>query len=264
VPFVITYHPALSNLSNIVREHWPTIQKHPELCQIFKEPPVLAFRKPKSLKDILVRADISPRSAYNGQCQKCDSRRCMTCKNIQCTQKCSSTHTGEEFIIYCNANCKTENIIYLLEFAICGLQYIGETKQLLSKRLNGHRNDAHCKPDIPLSRHLRSTGHHHSFDKLKVTIIVHNPTWDDKSREERESFGIRKPKTYHRMESMRKSNILSWLLFLLVSSGRNRTYSLFNWPNVYIPHCGGPFLNEFGYHTVFKNIFDSAIWYINQ
>jgi hypothetical protein len=77
VSFVITYHPALSNLSNIVREHWTTIQKHPELCKIFKEPPVLAFRKPKSLKDILVGADISPRSAYNGQCQKCDSRRCM-------------------------------------------------------------------------------------------------------------------------------------------------------------------------------------------
>ena len=48
VLFVITYYPGLSNLSNIVREHWTTIQKHPELCKIFKEPPVLAFRKPKS------------------------------------------------------------------------------------------------------------------------------------------------------------------------------------------------------------------------
>ena len=74
VPFVITYHPAFSNLSSIVREHWTTIQKHPELCKIFKETPVLAFRKPKSLKDILVRDDISPRSAYNSQCQTCDSR----------------------------------------------------------------------------------------------------------------------------------------------------------------------------------------------
>ena len=122
--------------------HWTTIQKHPELPKIFKEPLVLAFRKPKSLKDILVRADISPRSVYNGLCQKCNSRRCMTRKNIQCTTKFSSTHTGEECIIYCNANCKTENIIYLLECAICGLQYIGETKQQLSKLLNGHRSDA--------------------------------------------------------------------------------------------------------------------------
>jgi hypothetical protein len=47
---------------------------------------------------------------------------------------------------------------------------------------------------------------------------------------------------YHRMESMRKSNILSWLLFLLVSSSRIRTYSLLNWPKVYIHTKVGRFL----------------------
>ena len=110
--------------------------------------------------------------------------------------KNSATHIQEKNSSYtdCNANCKTENIIYLLEYAICGLQYIGETKQL-SKRLNGHRSDANCKPDLPLSRHLRSTNHHDSFGKLKVTIIDHNPKWDDKSRQERESVWIRKHKT---------------------------------------------------------------------
>ena len=107
----------------------------------------------------------------------------------------SVAHIQEKkIIIYCNANCKTENIIYLLECAICG-QYIGETKQQLSKRLNGHRSDANCKRDLPLSRHLRSTGHHDSFGKLKVTITYHNPKWDDKSRQERESFCIWKLKT---------------------------------------------------------------------
>jgi hypothetical protein len=80
-----------------------------------------------------------------------------------------------------------QKIIYLLKFAICGLQYIGETKQQLSKRLNGHRSDANCKPDLPLSRHLRLKGHHDSFGKLKVTIIDHNPKWDDKSRQERDT-----------------------------------------------------------------------------
>ena len=113
--------------------------------------------------------------------------------------KHSAAHIQEKissyFIIYYNANYKTENIIYLLECAICGLQYIGETKQQHSKRLNGHRSDANCKPDLPLSRHMRSMGHHDSFGKLKVTIIDHNPKWDDKSREERESFWIRKYKT---------------------------------------------------------------------
>ena len=161
--------------------------------------------------------------------------------------KFSSTHTGEEFIIYCNANCKTENSIYPLECAICGLQYIGETKQQLSKRLNGHRSDGNCKSDLPLSRHLRSTGHHDSFGKLKVTIIDHNPKWDDKSIQERESFWIRKLKTLSPNGINEKSNILSWLLFLLVSSSRIRAYNLLNWPKVYIPHYGGPFcFNQFG------------------
>ena len=48
---------------------------------------------------------------------------------------------------------------------------------------------------LPLSRHLRSTDHHDSFGKQKVTIIDHDPNWDDKSRQERESFWIRKLKT---------------------------------------------------------------------
>ena len=115
LPFVITYHPALSNLSNIIREHWTTIQKHPELCKIFKEPHVLAFRKPKILKDILVRADISPRSAYNGQCPKYDSRRCMTCKNIQC-----SLHTYRRRIHH-TLQCQLQDRKYYIPPGMCKL-----------------------------------------------------------------------------------------------------------------------------------------------
>jgi hypothetical protein len=117
----------------------------------------------------------------------------------------------EKFIIYCNANCKTENIIYLLECAICGLQYIGETKQQLSKRLNGHRSDANCKPDLPLSRHLRSTGHQDSIGKLKVTIIDHNPKWMIKADRKGKASGLENLRPYHRMESMRKGIFVSLL-----------------------------------------------------
>jgi hypothetical protein len=44
-------------------------------------------------------------------------------------------------------------------------------------------------------RAARSTGHRDSFGKLKVSIIDHDPKWDDKSIQERESFWIRKLKT---------------------------------------------------------------------
>ena len=90
---------------------------------------------------------------------------------------------------------KILSLFYPLECAICALQYIGETKQQLSKCLSGHRSDAHCKHEIPLTRHLRSTGHHDSFGKLKVTIIDHSPKWDDKSRQESESVWVKLLKT---------------------------------------------------------------------
>jgi hypothetical protein len=42
----------------------------------------------------------------------------MTCKNIQCTHKFSSTHTGEEFIIL---QCQLQDGKYYLPPAMCNL-----------------------------------------------------------------------------------------------------------------------------------------------
>ena len=72
-------------------------------------------------------------------------------------------------------------------------------------------SDANCKPDLPLSRHLRSTDHHDSFGKLKVTIIDHGMTPSGMIKADRKgkASGLENLRPYHRMESMRKSNILS-------------------------------------------------------
>ena len=130
-----------------------------------------------------------------GQCNKCDSSTCKTCKMIQCTHKFRSTFTKEEFIIKCIATCQTNNIIYLLECAICGLQYIGQTRRPLKERMYNHRSNANWNPDFSLSKHLRSENHHTNFDELKVTIIDHNPNWNDTERQKREHFWIKKLKT---------------------------------------------------------------------
>ena len=106
VSFVTTYHPELSNLSN----------KHPELCKIFKEPrpPVLAFRKSKSLKDILVRADISPRSAYNDQCKN-DVWRAKTFN----ANRSSAAHIQEKNSSY--MQCQLQDRKYYLPPGMCNL-----------------------------------------------------------------------------------------------------------------------------------------------
>ena len=71
-------------------------------------------------------------------------------------------------------------------------------------------------------------------------LLTITPSGMIKADRKGKASGLENLRPYHRMESMRKSNILSWLLFVLISSSRFRTYSLLYWPKVYIPDCGGP------------------------
>jgi hypothetical protein len=76
VPLVLAYHPSLEKISGIVRHHWKQIEKGETLAKLFPEPPVVAFRRPKSIKDTLVRAAVSRPSSTVGQCKPCGNKRC--------------------------------------------------------------------------------------------------------------------------------------------------------------------------------------------
>ena len=52
-----------------------------------------------------------------------------------------SKTTGKKHKIFCNVNCKTPNVVYLLDCHVCGSQYVGESVQPFNKRRNGHRSD---------------------------------------------------------------------------------------------------------------------------
>jgi hypothetical protein len=59
VSLVLTYHPSLEKFPGIVRHLWKEIEKRETLAKLFPEPPVVACRWPKSIKDTLVRAAVS-------------------------------------------------------------------------------------------------------------------------------------------------------------------------------------------------------------
>ena len=58
LPFVTQYQPSVSILKEVLLEKWNLIQNQPSLRQIFKEPPIISYKKGKSLKDMLVRAKL--------------------------------------------------------------------------------------------------------------------------------------------------------------------------------------------------------------
>ena len=77
LPFVTQYHPALPSLKRILMGKWHLIQNQQRLREIFKEPPLISYRKGKSLKDLLVRAKLwrSYYFRYDLVQESCDASR---------------------------------------------------------------------------------------------------------------------------------------------------------------------------------------------
>ena len=70
LPIVLTYHPDLPKIRDIVDKDWSI----DELRDIYQSKPVMAFRRPKSLPDFLVRAGLKPNSDddnQNGEFRPC-------------------------------------------------------------------------------------------------------------------------------------------------------------------------------------------------
>ena len=59
VSFVTTYCPLLKSVNATFCKHLRTLHQYPELKQIFKEPPLLAFRRPPNIRDLLVRVKVT-------------------------------------------------------------------------------------------------------------------------------------------------------------------------------------------------------------
>ena len=58
LPFVTQYRPSVPNLKQILMQNWHLIQQQPLLTRIFKDPPIVSYKRGRSLKDILVRAEL--------------------------------------------------------------------------------------------------------------------------------------------------------------------------------------------------------------
>ena len=189
IPLVMTYHPELKQVSSIIRQHWGLIERDPALSKLFPEPPVMAFRRPKSLRDILVRSKVNCQSPSSpGGYVACKRSNCKCCKEVTPGSVFQSSVTKEKYTIFSTVSCKTENCIYLLTCGTCNIQYVGQTTTTFNLRLNNHRSFNKTEKNCPVTRHLKSTGH--LYGDMKIQIIEENLQWDETTRDLREKFWI--------------------------------------------------------------------------
>ena len=111
---------------------------------------------------------------------------CKCCRHMQHSSSYTSKVTGKQCKIVCTVNCKSANIIYILECSVSGLQYVGESKQPFHKRLNGHMSDLTKKSFLPVSQHFGLSDHSlEDFNRMKILVIEQNCLCSDFQRENR-------------------------------------------------------------------------------
>ena len=108
----------------------------------------------------------------------------------------SSSYTSKvirkQYNIFCSVNRKSANIMYISDCSMCGLQYVGESKQPFHKRLDGHRSDLTKKSFLPVSQHFRLSDHSlQDFNRIKILVIEQNCLRSDFQRENRKGLGLK-------------------------------------------------------------------------
>ena len=173
-PFVVTFHPDLPHLSGVLRECHCLIDLSPQLKGAFPQPPLVVYRRPPNLRSLLVKAALKqPREKYKGN-ERCGQPRCKVCTHIKTGVTFHSSTTNQEFRVKATADCRTKNVVYLIQCAQCSIQYIGETENALRVRLTLHQSDInHLRLDRPVAHHFNQL--HHSLNDLKIMVVEKNP-----------------------------------------------------------------------------------------
>ena len=74
--------------------------------QAFPQPPIIAYSRPKTLQDLLVRANLAPRATHHPGNTPCGRSRCKTCPN---------NHRQIHYTLRSAATSKSKDVVYLIQ-----------------------------------------------------------------------------------------------------------------------------------------------------
>ena len=172
---VVTHNPKNPPVREIVNENWPLLNKSKTTRNITDANLVFGLRRNKNLSDYLVRASTKTQNSdmTNTECNPCQRpNTCRYCPIINNTGKIKSHSTGKLFTK--NVNCQSSNLIYLISCNKCEIQYVGQTKNRLLTRFQGHFNDIAHDLDTTVARHLNrctTTSTTNKSTTFQITIL---------------------------------------------------------------------------------------------
>ena len=159
---VTTFNPGFLGLKKVVTKNWDLLGKSCTTRSIHRNPILAAFRGPKNLKDILVRAKLKPeKTDPTPNSNKClRPNTCRYCPKLNTDGRLLCSASGRTYMSRYNVCCSSSNLIYCITCKRCDIQYVGQTKRELKERFSEHflkitRND----PESEIARHFNSPNH---------------------------------------------------------------------------------------------------------
>jgi len=143
-----------------------------------------------------------------GFSRKCNTPRCKTCEHIKETNFVRDKNNAKFFLKH-QLDCRSKELVYLIECSNCNIRYVGETTQKLQGRMNQHRSDINRNQDRVVANHFNNECNNIKYltvtplEKVKRNIPPHyiceHVNILEKSDEvrflQREQFWIRKLNT---------------------------------------------------------------------
>ena len=171
------------------------VGKSTSLKRCFPKSSLVAYRRSKSLGDLLVRAKVNHRKSSRTNKQNgfnlCTRRSCTCCilGERATTHTCQST--GQTWEITAPISCDTEDVVYNLRCRKCPeWVYIGETGGRFCDRFTQHRGYVTRKElDKPAGAHFNLKGHDVT-DMIPLPFERILPRGDTLLRKRREKLWI--------------------------------------------------------------------------
>jgi len=181
--FPINFHPNNVTVTKVIKKHFGILESDGEVADLFEgKPPMVAFRRDKNLKDLLVRSRLPTKKECGTK--KCDRTRCHTCDHV--SQNLNIIGPRGSYEIRTNFTCTSAELIYAIECKKCGQLYVGETCRRLGDRFVEHRrNVINENEDNEVACHFNQTDHHGIDDMLVMGLKYQPGTFTRKLEEQR-------------------------------------------------------------------------------
>ena len=135
----------------------------------------MGYHRPKNLRDLLVRSKLTPileESEPTRPVDKtCTNRKCRYCPLLNTEGQIVATVTGRKYRMKHNVMCKSNNLVYCITCRRCKKQYLGQTKNSLKQRFQGHFYQVvHDVEKTEVSRHFNRNGHR-GLGNMEIHIL---------------------------------------------------------------------------------------------